>query len=53
MTKLLRRSRGGGGGASSSSGGEARRGVRVHLKEFTAAINIGDCNGEGTDYNDN
>ncbi len=51
MTTLLRQSRGGGGKASSSSGGE--RGVRVvHIKGFTT-INIGDCNGKGSDYDDN
>ena len=30
----------------------ARQGVRVHIKGFTT-INIGDCNGEGSDYDDN
>ena len=46
MTTLLRQSRDGGGGRRLPP--VARRGVRVHLKGFTT-INIGDCNGEGSD----
>ena len=50
MMTLLRQSRDGGGGRRPPP--VARRGVRVHLKEITT-INIGNCNGEGTDYDDN
>jgi hypothetical protein len=51
MTTLLRRSRGG-GGALSSSGSEAR-GEGTHQRVHNTTINIGDCNGEGSDCDDN